>query len=121
MTTAGGTKTCTKCGQTKLITAFHFLNGPANPGQERRRRSDCKVCHAETMREYREKRIRKEGEDYLEAERERVREYGGTTPQADTRRAVERARHRALRSLKDRHPGEYSELEMEFRRLEGVA
>lgn len=120
MTTAGGTKTCTKCGQTKLITAFHFLNGPADSGQERRRRSDCKECHRETMRLYRENRILTEGEKYLASERERVRGYGGTTPQAEQRRAVERARHAALRSLKDRHPNEYAELEHEFRRLEGV-
>ena len=122
MVTAGGTKACTRCGEVKLITAFHYLNGTIEEGQERRRRSDCKECHQETMREYRKRRVALEGEAYLAAERERVRGYSvPENPQADARKAIERARHRALRSLKDRHPREYEELEAEYKRLEGVS
>jgi hypothetical protein len=121
MATAGGIKTCTRCGESKLITEFHFLNGNDTGVQERRRRSDCKECHQATMREYRKRRVAAEGEEYLASERERVRSYSlPDNPQAEQRRAVERARHRALRNLKDRHPGEYTELERAFLRAEGV-
>lgn len=120
MPRANGMKVCSKCRKTKLITEFHLLNGPAEEGREPRRRSDCKECHAKTMRDYRLARVKKEGEAYLEHERKRVRDYSKANLQADSRRAVERARHAALRELKRRHPGEYRELELEFRRQEGV-
>jgi hypothetical protein len=120
MTGSEGMKPCTKCGEVKLITQFHFLTGPVEPGEERRRRSDCKDCHRQTMVKYRERRVATEGEAYLRPERERVRNYA-SGPQAERRKAVERARHTALRALKDRHPNEYAELEAEFKRLEGVS
>jgi hypothetical protein len=121
MPTAGGTKVCTRCGEEKLITAFHFLNSKStSDGDDRRRRSDCKICHSKTMVEYRRRRVANEGEPYLETERDRIHSYI-VAPTADVRRAVERARHAALKTLKARHPNEYSELEAEFRQREGVS
>lgn len=120
MPNAGGTKVCSRCGEEKLITAFHFLNGKTTTDDEdRRRRSDCKICHSQTMVEYRRRRVASEGEPYLEQERDRTHSYV-VAPTADVRRAVERARHKALKTLKARHPNEYQELESEFRRTEGV-
>lgn len=120
MNSTSGMKACSKCGKVKLITAFHLLNGGVE-GPDARRRSDCKECHVETMRNYRKTRVEKDGETYLQHERDRVRDYGGANPQADARRAIERARHRALRELKRRYPSEYHELERQFKVEEGVA
>lgn len=123
MLTKTGLKPCTKCGEEKLITQFHFLNGrdKGQPGEERRRRSDCKDCHNESMRAYRHNQVADMGETYLAAERERVASYNRENPRADARKALNRARHTALQDLRARHRAEYEALEAERKRAEGLA
>lgn len=122
-----GRKTCSQCGQSKLLSEFHFQRYKARAGQRPsdaprgRYRSNCKVCQREYMRERRIANIEALGVNYLEGETKRVREFYDSRPgRVEIRRAVDRARYTAYAQLRQRHPQEFDELLNQARRQEGV-
>lgn len=114
-----GIKICSKCGEAKLLTQFHKARENKATGIVTRR-ADCAECHNRQQAEDRRERIRSQGEPYLQQERDRVHDYDSRESVAEARRAMDRAKHRALILLRDENPVRYEELRHKCMNDEGL-
>lgn len=99
------TKTCSRCGETKPLTAFHrhsrMLDG---------RRSDCAECARALTKLYQERKRAEIGDEaWREMTRLKVREHRERTGN-ERGKAYDRARYRASEALIRAHHSEFERL-----------